>query len=73
MSIPLNVITGEIRQLDLDRRTGRMTLHASTIEFVCVPGVLDEVKRLFVSHLPCKLGGQWVSPDLFDVWQVMAD
>lgn len=71
MSKPPNVITGEIRRLDLDRRTGRLQLLASSVEFVCVPAVIDELKALFVAGMPCRLGGEWVEKDLFDVWQVM--
>lgn len=71
MCKPPNVITGEIRRLDLDRRTGRLQLFASSVEFVCVPAVVDELKKLFVAGVPCRLGGVWVEKELFDVWRVM--
>ena len=61
---------GEIRQIDLDTRTGRMlSADGKRVDIYFGPGILTEIKAAVGK--PTKFFGQWVDGLFFDVMSVV--
>ena len=64
-------LTGTLREIDLDKRTGRLlSAEGRKVEIYFGPKEAELVKRIFVSGFACVFTGQWVDGLFFDVWAV---
>lgn len=63
-------LVGEIRQIDLDTRTGRMlSSDGKRVDIYFGPGILNEIKA--ACGKPTKFFGHWVDGLFFDVMSVV--
>ena len=63
-------LTGEIRQIDLDARTGRvLSSQGRRVEIYFSPGLMADIKASFGKA--ARFTGQWVDDLFFDVWSVV--
>lgn len=63
-------LSGEIRQIDLDTRTGRMlSSDGKRVDIYFGPGILADIKAAFGK--PTRFFGQWVDGLFFDVMSVV--
>ena len=62
-------LTGEIRQIDLDARTGRLlSSQGRRVEIYFSPEIVKDIKAAFGKA--AQFTGQWVDELFFDVWAV---
>jgi hypothetical protein len=64
-------VTGTLRKIDLDKRTGRLlSAEGRKVEIYFGLREVESVKKCFRSGVACVLTGQWVDGLFFDVWAV---
>ena len=64
-------LTGTLRQIDLDKRTGRLLCaEGRKVEISFSPREAAAVKDRFRSGVECVFTGQWIDGLFFDVWAV---
>lgn len=73
MSSPPHTLVGELRQFDIDRRTGHVRVPDRS-EYVEIVTLYDDVARRLVARfgMPTTMRGQFVdhANNVFDVWEV---